>query len=281
MRVLRCVLATLLGMTAVAANAQTAAAEYGNGSQRFSLATGSPGELGLLKVLGEAFGKQADATLVWIKAGTGQSMQLLKERKVDMAMVHAPAQVDKAVADGWATGKTLIGSNEFYIVGPASDPAGIAKARDAADAYARIASAQATFVSRGDNSGTHQKELQVWAKANIKPAGDWYIETKDFMTASLKRANAEGAYFMSDSSTWIMEQGVAPSLKILFRGDKFLVNTYHAIVAPSGATAGRDTAEKFIAFVASPAGQKIIREYGAAQYPQALYNDADYAKQYD
>lgn len=281
MRVLRCVLATLLGMTAVAANAQTAAAEYGNGSQRFSLATGSPGELGLLKVLGEAFGTQADAKLVWVKAGTGQSMQLLKERKVDMAMVHAPAQVDKAVADGWATGKTLIGSNEFYIVGPASDPAGIAKARDAADAYARIASAQAKFVSRGDNSGTHQKELQVWAKANIKPAGDWYIETKDFMTASLKRANAEGAYFMSDSSTWIMEQGVAPSLKILFRGDKFLVNTYHAIVAPSGATAGRDTAEKFIAFVASPAGQKLIREYGASQYPKALYNDADYAKQYD
>ena len=283
MRALRltCVLATLLGMTTTAANAQTAAAEYGSGSQRFSLATGSPGELGLLKALGEAFGKQADATLVWVKAGTGQSMQLLKERKVDMAMVHAPTQVDKAVADGWAAGKTLIGSNEFYIVGPASDPAGIARAKDAADAYARIAAAKTKFVSRGDNSGTHQKELQVWAKANIKPVGDWYIETKDFMTASLKRANAEGAYFMSDSSTWIMEQGVAPSLKILFRDDRFLVNTYHAIVAPPGATPGRDTAEKFIAFVASPAGQKLIREYGAAQYPQALYNDADYAKQYD
>lgn len=304
-------LAIMLSMSAVTANAQTAATEYGSGSQRFSLATGSPGELGLLKVLGEAFGTQADAKLVWVKAGTGQSMQLLKERKVDMAMVHAPAQVDKAVADGWATGKTLIGSNEFYIVGPASDPAGIAKARDAADAYARIAAAKAKFVSRGDNSGTHQKELQVWAKAGIKPAptlpsvaapqggaapvgaarpgaepeGNWYIETKDFMTASLKRANAEGAYFMSDSSTWIMEQGVAPSLKILFRGDRFLVNTYHAIVAPRdpnpGATAGRDTAEKFIAFVASPAGQKIIREYGASQYPEALYNDAIYAKQYD
>ena len=283
MRALRltCVLATLLGMTTTAANAQTAAAEYGSGSHRFSLATGSPGELGLLKALGEAFGKQADATLVWVKAGTGQSMQLLKERKVDMAMVHAPSQVDKAVADGWATGKTLIGSNEFYIVGPASDLAGIVKAKDAADAYARIAAAKAKFVSRGDNSGTHQKELQVWAKAGIKPEGNWYIETKDFMTASLKRANAEGAYFMSDSSTWIMEQGVAPSLKILFRGDRFLVNTYHAIVAPPGATPGRDTAEKFIAFVASPAGQKLIREYGASQYPEALYNDAIYAKQYD
>ena len=274
-------LGMMLCMSTLTTQAQTAAAEYGGGSRRFTLATGSPGELGLLKVLGDTFGKEADATLVWVKAGTGQSMQLLKERKVDMAMVHAPAQVDKAVADGWATGKTLIGSNEFYIVGPASDPAGIAKARDAADAYARIAAAKAKFVSRGDNSGTHQKELQVWSKTGVKPEGTWYIETKDFMTASLKRANAEGAYFMSDSSTWIMEQGVAPSLKILFRGDKFLVNTYHAIVAPSGATAGRDTAEKFVAFVASPAGQKIIREYGAAQYPQALYNDADYAKQYD
>ena len=274
-------LAIMLGMTATAATAQTAAAEYGSGSQRFSLATGSPGELGLLKALGEAFGKEADARLVWIKAGTGQSMQLLKERKVDMAMVHAPAQVDKAVADGWATGKTLIGSNEFYIVGPATDPAGISGAKSAAEVYQRIATAKAKFVSRGDNSGTHQKELQVWAKAGVKPEGEWYIETKDFMTASLKRANAEGAYFMSDSSTWIMEQGVAPSLKILFRGDRFLVNTYHAIVAPPGATPGRDTAERFIAFVASPAGQKIIRDYGVGQYPEALYNDADYAKKYD
>ena len=274
-------LAIMLGMTATAATAQTAAAEYGGGPHRFSLATGSPGELGLLKVLGEAFGKEADATLVWIKAGTGQSMSLLKEKKVDMAMVHAPAQVDKAIADGWATGKKLIGSNEFYIVGPASDPAGISGAQSAADAYRRIAATQAKFVSRGDNSGTHQKEMQIWAKAAVEPKGEWYIVTKDFMTASLKRANTEGAYFMSDSSTWIMEQGVAPSLKILFRGDKFLVNTYHAIVAPAGATPGRDTAERFVAFVASPAGQKIIREYGAKQYPEALYNDAIYAKQYD
>lgn len=274
-------LMVMLSMGLMTAQAQSVTAEYGNGAHKFSLATGSPGELGLLKVLGEAFGKQADATLVWIKAGTGQSMNLLKERKVDMAMVHAPAQVDKAIADGWATGKVLIGSNEFYIVGPAADPARIAQARDVADAYQRIAAAKAKFVSRGDNSGTHQKEMQVWAKANVKPEGEWYIVTKDFMTASLKRADSEGAYFMSDSSTWIMEQGVAPSLKILFRGDRFLVNTYHAIVAPAGATAGRDTAAKFIAFVASPAGQKIIREYGAGQYPQALYNDADYAKQYD
>ena len=101
------------------------------------------------------------------------------------------------------------------------------------------------------------------------------------MTASLKRANAEKAYFMSDSSTWIMEKGVAPDLTVLYRGDKFLVNTYHALTAPPGATPGRDTAEKFVAFVASPAGQKIIADYGRDRFGEGLYNDEAYARQYD
>ena len=256
-------------------------ATYGAGKNSFSLATGSPGELGLLRLLAEEFARRADARMVWVKAGTGTSLKLLQEKKVDMVMVHAPAQVDKAIKDGWAAGKTLIGSNEFYIVGPKSDPAGIGQATGAADAYQRIARAGARFVSRGDNSGTHQKEMQVWQKAGIEPAGAWYIVTKDFMTASLKRANAEGAYFMSDSSTWIMEKGVAPDLVILFRGDKFLVNTYHALTAPPGASAERDTAEKFVAFVASPDGQKIIAAYGRDRFGEALYNDEAYARQFD
>lgn len=270
-----------LGVTLPALATAETGATYGSGKNRFSLATGSPGELGLLKLLAEEFARRADAQMQWVKAGTGQSLKLLEGRKVDMAMVHAPAQVDKAVKDGWATGKTLIGSNEFYIVGPKADPAGIARSADAADAYRRIAKAGARFVSRGDNSGTHQKEMQIWQKAGIQPAGAWYIVTKDFMTASLKRANADGAYFMSDSSTWIMEKRVAPELVILYRGDKFLVNTYHAIVAPPGATPGRDTAEQFIAYVASPDGQKIIGEYGRDRFGEGLYNDAAYARQYD
>lgn len=257
-------------------------ATYGSGKNAFALATGSPGELGLLKLLAEDFARRADARMTWVKAGTGASMKLLQEKKVDMVMVHAPAQVEKAIKDGWATGKTLIGSNEFYLVGPKGDPAGIAGAASAADAYARIvATPKARFVSRGDNSGTHQKEMQIWQKAGIAPVGGWYIVTKDFMTASLKRANAEGAYFMSDSSTWIMEKGVAPDLVILYRGDKFLVNTYHALVAPPGTTPGRDTAEKFVAYVASPDGQKIIADYGRDKFGEGLYNDAAYAAKYD
>lgn len=262
--------------TAMAGETET----YGSGKNRFILATGSPGELGLLKLLSETFASREQASMVWMKAGTGQSLKLLREKQADMVMVHAPGGEAIAVAEGWATNRTLIGSNEFYIVGPAADPAQIAAANSGADAYRRIAHVQAKFVSRGDNSGTHQKEMLIWSAVGIKPDGPWYIVTKDFMTASLKRAEIEGAYFMTDSSTWVAEKSNTPRLRILFRGDKALVNTYHAMAAPAGATPGRETALKFISFVASPEGQRIIREFGRERYGEALYNDAEYARKF-
>ena len=255
-------------------------ATYGQGAKSFKLATGSPGELGLLQQLGEAFDKKEGARLVWIKAGSGASLNLLKTQQVDMIMVHAPDGVNKAIAEGWATGRTLIGSNEFYIVGPKADVANIKSASSGVDAYKKIAKSQVNFISRGDKSGTHQKEMDIWKKAGITPEGNWYIVTNDFMTASLKRANAEKAYFMTDSSTWVAEKNVAPELQILYRGDPYLVNTYDALVAPAGSTENRDIAVKFIQFVASDEGQGIIRNYGKGQYKEALYNDAIYAKQY-
>jgi tungstate transport system substrate-binding protein len=251
---------------------------YGEGRNSFVLATGSPGELGLLKVLGEAFASREQASMKWMKAGTGQSLKLLREKQVDMVMVHAPGGEEKAIKEGWATQRTLIGSNEFYIVGPGDDPAKVATAGSGAEAYRRIARARAKFVSRGDNSGTHQKEMQIWSAAGTKPEGTWYIVTKDFMTASLMRANAEGAYFMTDSSTWVAEKSKATRLRVHLRGDKALVNTYHALAAPEGATPGRETAVKFIRFVASPEGQRIIQEFGRERYGEALYNDAVYAR---
>ena len=253
---------------------------YGQGNKSFSLATGSPGELGLLQALGEAFDKKENARLVWIKAGSGASLNLLKNQKVDMIMVHAPDGVNKATSEGWATNRTLIGSNEFYIVGPKNDPANINSATSGANAYSKIANTQSKFISRGDKSGTHQKEMDIWKLAGIAPNGNWYIVTNDFMTASLKRANSENAYFMTDSSTWVAEKDVAPNLQILYRGDRFLVNTYDALAAPTGATPNRDIAVKFIDFVASDEGQAIIRNYGKMKYKEPLYNDAQYAKQY-
>jgi tungstate transport system substrate-binding protein len=272
----------VIGFAGASSQAQEKCTEtYGAGKTTFSLATGSPGELGLLKVLGETFGKAAGASLCWVKAGSGESLKLLKDKKVDMIMVHAPDAEKKAVADGWATNRNLIGSNEFFIVGPAADPAGSAKAKSAADAYAAIAKAKEKFFSRGDNSGTHKKELAVWKKAGITPSGDWYIVTKDFMTATLKRADAEKGYFMTDSSTWAAEKKNVTNLAVLFKGDKFLVNTYHTLCQPAGATNGASTASAFIKFVASAEGQNIIAEYGKEQHGEGLYNDAAYAKKYD
>ncbi|HTY23284.1 MAG TPA: substrate-binding domain-containing protein [Desulfomonilaceae bacterium] len=254
---------------------------YGTGANRFSLATGSPGELGLLKSLAEAFYNTAKATMCWRKAGSGEALKLLKDKQVDMIMVYAPISEKKAVEEGWATKRMLIGSNEFFIVGPPDDPAQISDAKTAADAYSRIASAQAKFFSRGDNSGTHKKEMDVWREASISPSGKWYMVTKDFMTATLKRANDEKGYFMTDSSTWVAEHKGLPGLKILFRGDKFLVNTYHTLCQSDGATPGAATAGRFIDFVASSVGQEIIRNYGKDQHGQGLYDDAEYAKKYD
>jgi tungstate transport system substrate-binding protein len=265
-----------------AAAQEKVAGTYGQGPEVFSLATGSPGELGLLQALGEAFSKEqgGKTSLNWIKAGSGASLKLLKDKKVDLIMVHAPKAEEQAVKEGWATKRTLIGSNEFFIVGPPNDPAKIKEAKSAVDAYKRIAAAKAKFFSRGDNSGTHKKEMGLWQEAGIKPAGDWYVITKDFMTATLKRANDEQGYFMVDSSTWVAEKKNMPNLTVLFKGDKALVNTYHALAQPSGCTPGAATAVKFIDFVASPQGQKIIQEYGQDKYGEGLYNDAAYAQKY-
>lgn len=254
---------------------------YGTGPKSFTLATGSPGELGLLRQLGEAYCAKAGCRLDWIKAGSGKSLDMLKSGDVDMIMVHAPAAEKKAQAEGWAGCSTLIGSNEFFLVGPASDPAGIAKATSAADAYAKIAKAQAKFFSRGDNSGTHKKELSIWKDAGIEPTGDWYVVTKDFMTATLRRANDEGGYFMTDSSTWIAEKKTMPKLKVLFSGDKKLVNTYHALCRQVDGKPASSLAVGFIDFVASPAGQGIIGSFGKDKHGEGLYNDAAYAKKYE
>jgi tungstate transport system substrate-binding protein len=283
-KAIRVVLAVLFSFFLFASlgRAQLACTEsYGTGPNKFSLATGSPGELGLLKVLAEQFAQKNNSTLCWVKAGSGQSIKYLKEKNVDMIMVHAPAAEKKAVEEGWATKRMLIGSNEFYIVGPPEDPAGIKKAKTAAEAYRLIANSQSKFFSRGDNSGTHKKEMDAWANAGIQPAGSWYIVTKDFMKATLKRADAEKGYFMTDSSTWVSVRNEMKNLAILFRGDVFLVNTYHTLLQPAGATPGQKTASKFIDFVSSADGQKTIATYGKDKFGEGIYNDAAYAKKYD
>ncbi len=269
-------------LTNYSAVAQTnCTATYGTTEKIFRLATGSPGELGLLEELARVFNGKNGTTMCWVKAGSGKSLHLLKEKQVDLIMVHAPAFEKKAVQEGWAIKRSLIGSNEFFIVGPKNDPAQISSAASAADAYTRIANAKAPFLSRGDNSGTHKKELGIWKTAGITPMGYWYFVTKDFMMATLKKANEVNGYFMTDSSTWVAGKKGLDNLGILFKSDPVLINTYHGLCQPEGATKGQKYALQFIDFLNSDPGQKIIRDYGKSQYGQGLYNDAAYAKKYD
>jgi len=254
---------------------------YGKGSLELKLATGSPGELGLVKVLAEEFAKTNDITLCWIKAGSGESLSFLKKKEVDIIMVHAPKGEKDALKEGWASDRSLIGSNEFYITGPAKDPALIKDSSSVVEAYSRIAAKQALFYTRADNSGTHKKELDIWKKANITPTGQWYTANKDFMLATLKKADTTGAYFMTDSSTWVAAKKELKNLKILFRGDIFLVNTYNALKQNGSDTPQQKMSEKFIEFVAKGGGQEIIRTFGKELYGEAIYNDAAYAKKYD
>lgn len=248
-------------------------AVWGEGPERFSLATGSPGELGLLEVLATTFARENNATVMWFKAGSGAAMKMLAARKVDMALAHAPAAERQAVADGWATGRRLIGSNEFWIVGPSSDPAQIASAGDATEAFRRIQDAGAKFVSRGDNSGTHQKENEIWRAAGRPVLGPGIIVTRDFMAASLRRANDEGAYFLTDSSTFIAEKKNVPQLKLLFRGGELLANPYHTLYL-SEPTEGTAIARRFGNFLASERAQALMRDFGRAEHGEPMYYDA-------
>ena len=256
-------------------------AVYGQADTMFTLATGSPGELGLLEELAAAFNAENGSSMCWRKAGSGKSLSFLKNKEVDIVMVHAPAAEKRAVEEGWAIKRTLIGSNEFYIVGPKDDPAGISKAGSAAEAYKLIAEKQSPFLSRGDNSGTNKKELRIWKSAGIAPEGAWYVITKDFMMATLVKADEIGGYFMTDSSTWVAGKKGLTGTAVLFKGDPVLINTYHGLCQPEGATPAQGVAEKFIGFLSSDAGQKIIGTYGEAAYGEPMYNDAEYAKKYE
>lgn len=257
------------------------AAVYGRGTKELILATGSPGELGLVKVIAEEFSRENKVRVLWRKAGSGKSLELLHDKQVDAVMVHAPSGEKKAVAEGWARRRTLIGSNEFYIVGPPGDPAKIRTAKTVVEAYRRIARARAKFLSRSDNSGTHKKEMAIWKKAGIVPKGDWYVLTGDFMMATLLRANAENGHFMTDSSTWVVGRKRTPNLKVLFKGDPFIVNVYHALCQPEGRTAGAAVGARFVDFLASPEPQKVFREYGKDRYGEALYRDAKDSRRFE
>ena len=242
------------------------------------LATGSPYELGLVDALFLEFKKEVLCDLNVTKAGSGESLQMLKTGAVDVIMVHAPAEETKAIEEGWALNRTYVGGNDFVILGPAEDPAAIRGCKDVLCAYKKIAKKEAVFITRGDNSGTHKKELSIWEKTGIKPEGAWYRTSKDFMMASLQKAASEKGYFMVDRSTYIVARKKNPALNfaVLFEGDPMLINQYHALITNPTMypQANYELAKKFVEFLRGAQGQKIIATFGKEEFGGPLYFSA-------
>ncbi len=258
-------------------------AVYGENGPAFTVGTGSPGDLGLLKALAEPFCLVNHCRINWLNMGSGESLKALKEGKVDIVMTHSPEAEKEAIKEGWAEKRTLLGGNEFLIVGPESDPAGVRNAVSAKQAFAMIASKGAKFFSRGDNSGTHKKEMMIWADAGLDPSGTWYIVTNDFMWPTLSRCDSEQGYFMTDSSTFYSYRSMILNLKVLLTGDPALINIYHALAAPKDRTATEiyPLVLKFISFLGAEEGQKILRDYGREEFGVELYMDRDEVSDYD
>jgi len=228
--------------------------------------TTSTDNTGLLNVLAPEFKKDTGIELKWTAVGTGKALELGKNCDVDVLLVHAPAAEKKYVDEGSGIERTEVMFNDFVIVGPESDPAKI-KGKSVPAALKGIAAAKAPFVSRGDNSGTHKKELQLWKVSDMTPEKEeWYIQSGQGMIATLNMAGEKNGYSMTDRGTYIKYEANAkgnPPLKILVEGDKNLFNQYSVLVInPEKCKSAKvDLARKFKDWMASPKIQKLIGEF--------------------
>ncbi|MBN2657615.1 MAG: substrate-binding domain-containing protein [Spirochaetales bacterium] len=217
---------------------------------------------GLLAELLPAFLEEKNIQIDVIAVGTGKAITHGENGDVDLILVHAPAKEDAFVADGFGVNRRDVMHNDFVIIGPADDPAGIAGMTDAAAALSKISAASAPFLSRGDESGTHVKEKDLWKDAGISPAGIWYKETGQGMGTVLTMVGEIQGYTLTDRGTWLaMKDNL--DLKILVEGDGRLFNPYGIIaVNPElHSHVNYDGAMAFIDYITSVEGQDIIRNF--------------------
>ncbi|MGA1635633.1 MAG: substrate-binding domain-containing protein [Gemmobacter sp.] len=197
-----------------------------------------------------------------IAQGTGQALETGRRGDADVVFVHARAQEEKFVAEGWGVQRFDVMYNDFVIVGPAEDPAGLKAATGAADAMAKIAASGASFASRGDDSGTHTAEKNLWKAAGIEPAGAWYLSTGSGMGATLNTAAQVPAYALTDRGTWLSFQNRGP-LEIVFEGDAVLFNPYGIMLVNPAKHPSVKAAEgqAFIDWIVSDAGRAAIASF--------------------
>ncbi len=242
--------------------------------QKLILATTTSTEnSGLLDYLLPAFEEAYNVDVDVVAVGTGQALQLGEDGNADVLMVHARPREDAFMAAGHGVRREDVMYNDFIIVGPAADPAGIKGLNDVAAGLQAIAAAEAPFISRGDDSGTHIKELSLWAESGISPSGDWYIEAGQGMGAVLTMADERQAYTLTDRGTYLARTLEGIDLGILVEGDPLLFNPYGVIaVNPNkGDHIQAELANTFIDWLISPATQEAIGKFGVEEFGMPLF----------
>lgn len=228
---------------------------------------------GLLQHILPDFERKYGVTVHVVAVGTGQALKLGEDGNADVLLVHDRAQEEAFVASGFGVNRRDVMYNDFIIVGSPADPAGIKGMTDAVAAFTKIAGAQAPFVSRGDESGTHAKEQEIWEKAGIKPEGAWYISAGQGMGPVLTMSNEKQAYTLCDRATYLAMTKKGLELAILVEGDKNLFNPYGVIaVNPTRyPDVNYALAMKFIEWLTSVETQEKIKSFGVAEFGQSLF----------
>jgi tungstate transport system substrate-binding protein len=235
--------------------------------------TTSTQDSGLLDVLLPIFEKSSGYFVKTIAVGSGQAMAMGQKGEADVLLVHSPDAEKKFMAEGYGVNRRLVMHNDYIIAGPKTDPAGIKGSRSSVEAFSKIAAANAVFMSRGDNSGTHSKEKAIWKFAGINPEGQkWYQQTGLGMGQTLNVAAEKKTYTLADRGTYLaLKKNLG--LDILAEGDAVLLNIYHVIDVnpakwPKVNNAG---AKAFADFMVSRQTQDIIRKFGVEKYGSPLF----------
>jgi tungstate transport system substrate-binding protein len=243
--------------------------------------TTSTNDSGLLDAILPAFEEEYNARVDVVAVGTGQAIALGEAGDADVILVHARSREDAFVADGHGTQRSDVMYNDFVLVGPKDDPADVSGMTLAKDALAAIAAAQTPFASRGDDSGTHTKELGLWEGAGITPDAnsDWYNSLGQGMGDTLIFANEANAYTLTDRATFLATQANLPNLTILVGGasiaaneDTALLNPYGVIpVNPDKGNINEELTQDFVAWLTSVETQQVISEFGTESFDQPLF----------
>jgi tungstate transport system substrate-binding protein len=264
---------TAVPPTAAPKATEPAAQLTGDKNRLLLATTTSTQDSGLLKVILPEFEKEYNVKVDVVAVGTGQAIKLGEDGNADVLLVHARAQEDAFMKAGHGTRREDVMYNDFIILGPTKDPAGIKGMKSAADAFKKIADAKAPFISRGDKSGTNTKELAIWQTAGIEPKGDWYIAAGQGMGAVLTMAEEQQAYTLSDRATYLARTVKGIKLDILVEGEKSLLNPYGVItVNPAkNSKINADLATKFLEWIISVPTQEKIQAFGVEGVKQPLF----------